>query len=106
MSNNRTIDMEHLAEIFKALSNENRLRIVKRLMSCCTPGTVFHFEKKDAAAFVGELGEGLGIGKSTLSHHIKELKRVGVVKTQREGQRIKCWVDTETLQAIDQFFRE
>lgn len=105
MSNNEKIETEKLAEIFKALSNPNRLRIVKRLMSCCEPGTIFHFERQAASAFIGDLGEGLGIGKSTVSHHVKELKRVGLLKTQRQGQKIKCWIDPEVILAIARFFR-
>ena len=105
MSNNNPSTIEELAEVFKALSNPNRLKIVQKLMSCCEPGTVFNFEPQESTAYVGELGSDLGIGKSTTSHHIKELKRVGLIKTQRDGQKIKCWIDPELISRVSAFFR-
>jgi ArsR family transcriptional regulator len=103
MSNNKNKNFEDIAEIFKALSNPNRLKIFIRLATCCTPGTVGVFEGKDSA-YVGELGEELDIVKSTVSHHIKELRRVGLIRTRRQGQKIECWVDPELVEKLRQFF--
>ncbi len=55
MSNNKNISVDEFAEIFKALSNANRLRIFLRLASCCKPGTV-GFMDESAKAYIGELG--------------------------------------------------
>ena len=106
MSNNTLPTIEELAEIFKALSNPNRLRIVSRLMGCCRPGTVLQINLDDRAACIGDLGADLGIGKSTTSHHIKELKRVGLIRTERKGQKIHCWIDPELIQVLRSFFGE
>ena len=103
MSNNKNIDPEEFAEIFKALSNENRLRIFLRLASCCKPGTV-GFIDENATAYIGELGEEVDVVKSTVSHHIKELKRVGLIRTERQGQKIACWVDPHMVDALREFF--
>jgi DNA-binding transcriptional ArsR family regulator len=104
MSNYHTDHIEELADIFKALSNPNRLKIVEKLMACCKPGTVLDIDVYDSS-YINELGAGLGIGKSTTSHHIKELKRVGLIRTQRDGQRIKCWLDPELVNIISDFFK-
>ena len=103
MSNSKQYKTAEYAEIFKALSNPNRLRILLRLVSCCTPGTVSLVDARDTA-YVGELGQDLGIVKSTVSHHIKELKRVGLIRTRRVGQKIECWVDVEVLSSLKSFF--
>ena len=103
MSNNKTDDLEALAEIFKALSNPNRLKIFYRLASCCAPGTVGIMDERDSA-YVGELGEELDIVKSTVSHHIKELRRVGLIRTRRRGQNIECWVDPQLVARLKTFF--
>jgi len=103
MSNNKNIKVDEYAEIFKALSNPNRLLIFLRLASCCKPGTV-GFIEEDSTAFIGELGEGLNVVKSTISHHIKELKRVGLIRTERQGQKIACWVDPQMIDALKTFF--
>jgi ArsR family transcriptional regulator len=93
--------------MFKALSNPNRLRIFMRLISCCQPGTIAQIsESPDAAscACVGDLGRDLGIVASTISHHIKELRQAGLIRMERRGQKIECWIDPTTLKALQAFF--
>jgi DNA-binding transcriptional ArsR family regulator len=103
MSNNKSIQIDEFAEIFKALSNPNRLRIFLRLASCCKPGTV-GFVDESATAYIGELGEEVNVMKSTVSHHIKELRRVGLIRTERQGQKIACWVDPQMVESLKEFF--
>lgn len=105
MSNNKDKQIENFADIFKALSNPNRLRIYKQLTSCCAPGTVCVLES-DNKAYVGDLGKQVNIAPSTVSHHIKELKRAGLIRTRRQGQKIECWVDPETIKLMKDFFSE
>ena len=54
--------------------------------------------------FVGDLGRELDVGKPTVSHHIKELRRVGIIRTERRGQNIACWVDPEIINELRAFF--
>lgn len=94
----------NLPEAFKALSNPNRLELFERLMNCCEPGTRCNAEQ--AARFcVGELGEGLDIAPSTLSHHLKELNRAGLVHMERRGKHVDCWVEPEVLTTMASFFQ-
>ncbi len=102
MSNYRK-QFEERAEQFKALSNPHRLALFHRLAGCCAPGTVCSTE--DIARYtVGQLGEGLDIAPSTLSHHLKELNRAGLVRMARKGKRIECWVEAQTLERLTAFF--
>lgn len=103
MSNNRNEQIDEFSEIFKALSNPNRLKIFVRLASCCAPGTVSLVDE-DHTAYVGDLSSELDVGKSTVSHHIKELRRVGLLKNERRGQKIACWVDPEKVRKLEMFF--
>lgn len=103
MSNYRTFNPTELAESFKALSNPNRLQIFQRLLSCCEPGTVCSTDTVNGFC-VGELGENLAVAPSTLSHHIKELQRAGLIKTQRRGKNVECFVDAEKVGIIKEFF--
>jgi len=103
MLNDSNKKLEQFAEIFKALSNPNRLKIFQRLVNCCTPGTVSILDSVNTAC-VGEIGKDLGIVPSTVSHHIKELRRAGLIKTNRRGQNIECWVDPENLKELKKFF--
>jgi ArsR family transcriptional regulator len=96
-------EIEDFAEIFKALSNPNRLKIFRQLTACCAPGTVCVIDE-NSTAFVGELSRHVDIAPSTVSHHIKELKRAGLIRTRRQGQKIECWVDPQTIKLIQDFF--
>ncbi|MBT8328259.1 MAG: winged helix-turn-helix transcriptional regulator [Desulfofustis sp.] len=104
MSNYSVGQIEDFAEIFKALSNPNRLKIFLSLTSCCKPGTVGVIDR-DCSVYIGELADEVAVVKSTVSHHIKELKRVGLIKTERQGQKIACWVDPEMVEALHRFFK-
>ena len=103
MPNYRNNDLEKLSHVFKALSNPNRLRIFLRLVSCCVPGTI-HSLDAEGSAYVGELGKDLGIVPSTVSHHIKELRQAGLIRVQRQGQKIECWVDPDVIKDLREFF--
>ena len=103
MSNYRTNDVQQFSEIFKALSNPYRLSIFMRLAFC--PGQ----EKASGpdaqiCECVGTLGRDLGIAPSTVSHHIKELRRAGLIRIQRRGQTLECSVDPEMLNLLAAFF--
>lgn len=104
MSNNRKEDTHRFAEMFKALSNPNRLKIFLRLVRCCGPGTRFTTNGECSRECVGNLGKDLDIVPSTVSHHIKELHRAGLIQMERRGQNIDCWVSPETLQELAEFF--
>jgi len=103
MSKSRKHDFRQFAEMFKALSNPNRLNIFLRLVSCCQPAKTCGTDAK-LSACVGELGKDIGIALSTVSHHIKELHRAGLIRMERRGQNVECWVDPETLRALASFF--
>lgn len=91
-----------LASIFKALSHPHRLAIFLRLARCCQR----HGCDPESCArlCVGELGKGLGIGQPTVSHHLKELARAGLIRTRKCGQSTECWTTETTLDDLAQFF--
>ena len=109
MSNIQDKDIEKFSEMFKALSNPNRLRIFLRLISCCRPGTVTQISSDmefEGCACVGELGQDLRIVPSTISHHIKELRQAGLISLERRGQKIECRVDPTAISALQRFFED
>ena len=95
MSNHED-EISRFAEIFRALSNPNRLEIFLRLVSCCPPGTKCE-SGVGLRQCVGELGKGLEIDPSTVSHHIRELRQSGLIRMERRGKNMLCWVDPETV---------
>ncbi len=103
MSNYRNIDVQQLADIFRALSNPNRLRIFLELLDCCGPGMTCATDG-DAKTCVGEIGRNLSIVPSTISHHIKELKLAGLIQLERQGRRIELTIDVATVNLLAEFF--
>ena len=95
MSNYRDDNLTRFAEAFGALSNPNRLAIFLRLVSCCPPGTSCGLDEMRKC--VADLGQGLNIVSSTISHHIKELRTAGLIHVQKKGKFTQCWVDGETV---------
>ena len=93
---------DDVAEIFKALSNPHRLNVFLRLAACCRPGDAC---TDGMRACVGDLARGLDIAPSTVSHHLKELRRSGLIHMERSGQNVECWVEPETLDRLSDFFR-
>ncbi len=104
MSKLESEDPEMLARLFKALGNPYRLRLFRRLATCCPPGTRCDAEH-EARRSVGDLGEGLEIAPSTLSHHLKELHRAGLIRMARRGKQVQCWVEPDTLTRLSRFFQ-
>lgn len=104
MSNYRNIDTQQLADIFKALSNPHRLAIFMRLTCCATQGTAGSTDDQICEC-VGVLGKDLGIAPSTVSHHLKELHRAGLIKMTRRGQTVDCCIEPEAVERIAMFFK-
>ena len=104
MSKYTSGQLEQYAVIFKALSNPHRLRLFRRLAACCPPGTACSVDDAIRVT-VGTLGEPLDIAPSTLSHHLKELHRANLVRMERRGKHVECWVNPAVLDELAYFFR-
>lgn len=76
--------MKAYARIFKAIGDENRLRIIVALA--------------EQPYGVCDLARHLGLSQPTLSHHLKILRDTGLVKGEREGQSTSCSLNLETFE--------
>ena len=103
MSNCRTINLDHYAAIFKALSNPHRLQIFNILTGCCEPGALCSTDEMMSCC-VGELDSQLNIASSTLSHHLKELNHAGLIEMQRDGKQVLCSINPSTLADVANLF--
>ena len=77
------------AEVFSALGNDSRLRIVRLLLAAHPKGMV-----------VGDIQAELGIAPSTLSHHLDRLRAERLLTVRREGTFLWYAADTETLEEL------
>lgn len=77
------------ADIFAALANELRLEVF-RLLVATLPN----------AMPAGQIAQQLRVPASTLSTHLAQLERAGLLKSWREQQRILYAVDTEGTKSL------
>lgn len=79
-----TKDDAWLADIGKALSHPARIRILKILsgMNVC---------------MCGDIVEMLPLSQSTVSQHLKELQRVGLIKGEIEGPKVCYCLNDQIL---------
>lgn len=103
MSNYRNENISRYSSLFGALANQNRLQIYDILSGCCTEESSCSTPDL-LSCCVGELGKQLDIAPSTLSHHLKELNRAGLVDMKREGKQVYCSINQETLADIRNLF--
>jgi len=70
------LDYNHLSEVFKALSNPIRLKIVAGLC--------------EHECNVGLIQKNLSVPQATVSQHLRILRMTGIVVERREGKK-KCY---------------
>ncbi len=78
LSRKRERIKQHL-EFLRAFTDESRLEIVIFLMHVGQAGKMPQYS-------VSEIANRFNISLSTVSHHLQELKRVGVVRVERSGK--------------------
>lgn len=86
------MDERRTAQVFKALCDENRIRILKLLCG----------GEKCACKLLQELN----ISQSTLSHHMKILCDSGIVTGRKEGTWMHYSISSEGAQAAKELLTE
>lgn len=82
-------DVSRYADMLAAMGTEPRLRIMRLLLSTHPKGLV-----------VSEIGAELGMGGSTLSHHLEKLKNEDLVSVSRESTFLRYSANTKSLQDL------
>lgn len=86
-----------LADVAKTLSHPARIRILKILTEI-------------DSCMVGTIVDKLPLAQATVSQHLKELKRVGLIEGEIDGPKICYCVDNKALQkaknSLDKLFNK
>ena len=89
--------IKEMVEVFKALADANRLRIIRMLAS--------NMEK---TICVSDLAEKLGITQPAASQQIKVLRNIGILEGNKDGYYVYYAINTDILnkykEQIDQMF--
>jgi DNA-binding transcriptional ArsR family regulator len=72
---------ERLANVFGALSDPTRLRILAAVL--------------ESEVNVGELAKSIGLSKSAMSHQLRGLRDKRLVRARRQGQRVYVALDDD-----------
>ena len=80
------------SRLFKALSDENRLRMIELVA-----------EKEYCAT---ELHEKLGMGQSVFSHHMKKLTDADIIDYRKSGKWVYYSINQNTFQLIKTFLNQ
>ncbi len=109
------MELSKYTKVFKALSNEQRLKIFIMLYrNCCGQNgaripSEFHV-KGEPCCSSGEMEKAftricdcMNLSRSTISHHFKELQNAGLITCEREGQFFRCRVNKEVIDDIKNF---
>jgi ArsR family transcriptional regulator len=93
-----------LAQVFKALGDENRLAIFQLLRERCAGGC--EVSEEGAERTVTEIAKEFDLALSTVSHHLKELRNAGLIVGEKRGKRVYCQVNSGLLKDLEEFMRE
>jgi DNA-binding transcriptional ArsR family regulator len=96
------LDQVSCVRIFRALANPHRLHVllagVEAVRSgCCTSEFAKPADCQKAVA------KALGIGRSTMSYHMKELAACGLVRVERDGQKVSWSLDPRGVTLLREF---
>ncbi|WP_372424329.1 ArsR/SmtB family transcription factor [Salinarimonas chemoclinalis] len=80
---------EKACKALAALSQETRLRIVRRLVIA-----------GEAGMPAGELGTAVGTGSSSLSFHLRRLEEASLVRSRRSARNIVYTARLESMEAL------
>ena len=78
----------HVAELFRAFSDTSRVRILSILTT--------------QELNVGLVAQLIGISESAVSHHLRGLRQMGLVKARRDGKEVYYRVEDEHIVALFQ----
>lgn len=100
-------ELHPTSEAFKALGHPHRLALIQRLLqrslSCAKADRPSECEMDPTCCGFAELADALDVGKATVSHHLKELRRAGLIERIREGRRVYVRANLDRVEALRRF---
>lgn len=92
-----------LSQAFKALSNPNRLQMYLELLQQ-RQTVVESGPACERCCGLTELMTKLNVGAPTVSHHVKELVNARLIRVERQGKYLTCYLNEDMRAALEGFF--
>lgn len=92
-SNQFTEEQNRLADLYKALAHPARIAILQMIIN-------------KSSCICGDIVDELPLSQSTISQHLKELKKAGIIKGEISGVRTcyciddKVWKEMEVVNSL------
>lgn len=86
---------QEAAALFGALSNDDRLRVIRALVRAGPDGLA-----------AGEIAEAIGASPSRASFHLSTLSEAGFVHAERQARSLRYRVDFDRIGALMRFLLE
>ena len=88
--------------------SENQKQIARFAKALGHPVRIYVLEllSKQACCYSGDLSEILPVAKSTLSQHLKELKKAGLIQGEIEAPKVKYCINRENWEKAKLLFEE
>ena len=75
-----------MAELFRAFSDTSRLRLISLLA--------------DGEMNVGALAQSVGVSESAVSHHLRGLRQMRLVRPRKDGRQVYYILDDDHVAAL------
>lgn len=98
-----SLTTEALCNAFKALSNDNRLQMYREIVRMQRHDVG---PDDDAGCVLYDFINSLNIGAPTISHHVKELVNANLIRVERNGKFLTCYLNEPMRQALTGFFSD
>jgi ArsR family transcriptional regulator, arsenate/arsenite/antimonite-responsive transcriptional repressor len=87
---------------------EKQIRLARYAKALGHPIRVFILEtlSKQSCCYSGNLSDELPVAKSTLSQHLKELKKAGLIQGEIEAPKIKYCINKDNWAEAQMLFKE
>jgi ArsR family transcriptional regulator len=93
-----------LAETFKALSDPTRVRIISALshteLCVCDLAATLGMSQSATELCVCDLAATLGMSQSAISHQLRTLRQLRLVKNRKEGRQVYYSLDDEHIYSL------
>jgi ArsR family transcriptional regulator, arsenate/arsenite/antimonite-responsive transcriptional repressor len=92
----------------KELITEEQKRVAKyaRVLSHPVRVYIVNLLRQQTCCYSGDLAQELPVAKSTLSQHLKELKKAGLIQGEIMPPRIKYCLNREVWQEVQLLFKK
>ncbi|MCL2156640.1 MAG: metalloregulator ArsR/SmtB family transcription factor [Methanobrevibacter sp.] len=91
------MDTKKMANVFKALSNPNRLELYLKIVE--NQETSY---KTSYGCLICDIAESFNIGAPTISHHLKELSNAELIFTERKGKFLVARINEKMVDEVNE----